>query len=236
MTVLRAEGPRVLGGRDDAVGWHLAGRQRVGRLRRTDQPAPGKPGATTLARTRGELPLALTAQPDAPRGVEELPRPPPAVGLQRVAGCSSVTATRCSSSTSPGLVEPGGRRPRPGSPRPREPTPRRAVAQGRAGVAARACRRAPTPTRPSPRYAGCSGRTAADAAGNPIRGAGRAAPRSSANCVHLDELRHPLLVPHPLRRRPRRRRPQIWVADGPPCTPPFVDVSGLWSPAPASPR
>ena len=51
-------------------------------------------------------------------------------------------------------------------------------------------------------------------------------PRSSATCVHLDGYgtRSSCL----LRQDEHGGPPRVWVADGPPCTTPYVDVSGLW--------
>jgi hypothetical protein len=58
---------------------------------------------------------------------------------------------------------------------------------------------------------------------NPVK------PRSTANCVHLSDdnygTRSSCLIRYGA---DAAAPPQIWVADGPPCTAPFVDVSGLW--------
>ncbi len=56
-------------------------------------------------------------------------------------------------------------------------------------------------------------------------------PRSGATlaaCVHTDGYgtRSAALVRVP---RAEVRRPEMWVADGSPCTAPFVDVSDRWS-------
>ena len=51
---------------------------------------------------------------------------------------------------------------------------------------------------------------------------------NAANCVHLEEFgtRSSCIVRVPSGSDP----PQLWVADGPPCTTPYKDVSGLWGP------
>ncbi len=51
---------------------------------------------------------------------------------------------------------------------------------------------------------------------------------NAANCVHLEEFgtRSSCIVRVPSSSDP----PQLWVADGPPCTTPYEDVSGLWGP------
>jgi hypothetical protein len=55
-------------------------------------------------------------------------------------------------------------------------------------------------------------------------------PKSSANCVHVEGYgtRSSCIVRW---EEDPSVRPQVWVADGPPCTAPFVDVSAGWSPA-----
>jgi uncharacterized protein with NRDE domain len=52
-------------------------------------------------------------------------------------------------------------------------------------------------------------------------------PRVVPNCVHLEEYgtRSSCIVRVPI---PPEERPEIRVADGPPCTAPFVDASGWW--------
>ena len=118
-----------------AVGRHLARRQRARRLRRPDQPAPGRrqgpvqalarrpahrPGPPHQCRRRGR---GLRGRATGPRSTTG-------------AGCWSATAPRCGSSTS------RARGPSParatalaaGHPRPREPSPGRAFGQGRPGA------------------------------------------------------------------------------------------------------
>jgi uncharacterized protein with NRDE domain len=50
---------------------------------------------------------------------------------------------------------------------------------------------------------------------------------NAANCVHLEAFgtRSSCLV----RVATGTRMPRVWVADGPPCTTPYADVSGLWA-------
>jgi hypothetical protein len=49
-----------------------------------------------------------------------------------------------------------------------------------------------------------------------------------AACVHTDDYgtRSAAMVRVPAS---PGSRPEMWVADGPPCTTPFADVSGLWT-------
>ena len=60
---------------------------------------------------------------------------------------------------------------------------------------------------------------------------------NGANCVHLETFgtRSSCIV----RVSSEGARPRLWVADGPPCTTAYEDVSALWSapaPAPAQSR
>lgn len=52
---------------------------------------------------------------------------------------------------------------------------------------------------------------------------------NAANCVHLDAFgtRSSCIV----RVAARTGMPRVWVADGPPCTTPYADFSGLWADA-----
>ena len=131
-------------------------------------------------------------------------------------GSSSATALRCSSSTSPARTT-GWRSPCPRDPRAREPRARRDLAQGRSGAGALDVTPAPTatrwwtpfvaswPTTGTPRAR--SGRTRPTASTSRRSGHGRRASCGS---------------------RPGTRAPRLWVADGPPCTTAYEDVSGLW--------
>ena len=70
MTVLRAERPRILGGRDEQAGgtW-LAVNEHGVVAGLTNRPSPE--GRDPTRRSRGELPLALAAHRDAPGAVAE---------------------------------------------------------------------------------------------------------------------------------------------------------------------
>jgi uncharacterized protein with NRDE domain len=237
MTVLRDEGPRVLGGRDEQSGgtW-LAVNEWGVFAGLTNQPREA--GRDASRRTRGELPLALTARPDAPHGVEEFlahHRPSDYNGSWLLSGDRDslffIDFT--------GLVEPVAVALAPGlhvleNRALGAPSPKAArVAAALAGVtdaqtAGHALRRL------------LGDHTVADQAPpadppGPDGPHAPATPRSSANCVHLDEYgtRSSCLIQYGA---DPGEPPQIWVADGPPCTAPFVDVSGLWSKEPASPR
>ena len=57
---------------------------------------------------------------------------------------------------------------------------------------------------------------------------------NAANCVHLETFgtRSSCIVRVP---SAPAVAPRVWVADGPPCTTPYEDVSGLWTlPAPVA--
>jgi len=218
MTVLRTEGPRVLGGQDKESGgtWFAVNEWGVF-AGLTNQPREG--GRDPSRRSRGELPLALTAEPTARRSVESFlahHRPSDYNGSWLLVGDRDALFFIDFT----GLVAPQAVALAPGL----------HVLENRALDA------------PSPKAARVTAALApstnADAAlvalrhlledhtmAQPPEPNG---PRSSANCVHLDEygtrssclLRYGVDAASP---------PQLWVADGPPCTAPFVEVSGLWS-------
>ena len=213
----------------------MARPQRMGRVRRTDQP-------TEARRTRchapdpGELPLALTAQPDASRGVEEfLARHHPADYNGSWLLTGDPDALFFIDFT--GLVEPVAVTLAPGlhvlenralgvpSPKAERVAASLAAATD-AATALTAFRRV------------LGDHTVAEPAA-PTDQPGPESPptpRSSANCVHLDEYgtRSSCLIRYGA--DGAHVPPQIWVADGPPCTAPFVDVSSLWSKELRSPR
>jgi uncharacterized protein with NRDE domain len=237
MTVLRDEGPRVLGGRDEQSGgtW-LAVNERGVFAGLTNQPRAA--GRDASRRTRGELPLALVAQSDAPRGVDDFLTHHRPVDYN---GSWLLTGDRDSlfSIDFTGLVEPVAVALAPGlhvlenrplgAPSPKAERVATALERATdAGSALSALRRVlgdHTEAEPG---------GPADAEGPDGPGA-TPKPRSSANCVHLGEYgtRSSCLIRYGT---DPSRPPQIWVADGPPCTAPFVDVSGLWSKEPASTR
>ena len=237
MAVLSAEGPRVLGGRDEQSGgtW-LAVNEWGVFAGLTNQPREA--GRDATRRTRGELPLALTTSPDAPRAVEEFLaryRPPD------YNGCWLLTGDRDSlffvDFTGP--VEPVAVSLAPGlhvlENRPLGALSPKAerVAASLAGAtdaeAALTALRRVLGEHTMAEPAGTADPAGSDGPDAPTQ------PRSSANCVHLGEYgtRSSCLIRYGA---DGRERPQIWVADGPPCTAPFVDVSALWSEEPASPR
>jgi uncharacterized protein with NRDE domain len=233
MTVLRAEGPRVLGGRDEQSGgtWFAVNEWGVF-AGLTNQPREG--GRDTSRRTRGELPLALAAERTAGLGVEHFlanHRPSDYNGSWLLVGDRDslffIDFT--------GLVEPAAVALSPGV----------HVLENRPLGA------------PSPKTDRVTATLAASTHGEATNGEsanGEAAlaalrhvlkdhtsvetpapngPKSSANCVHLDEYgtRSSCLVRC---EEDEASPPRLWVADGPPCTAPFVDVSALWA-GPAEP-
>ncbi len=234
IAVLRDGGPRVLGGRDELSGgtW-LAVNARGVFAGLTNQPREG--GRDASRRTRGELPLALTEQSDARRGVEEFlahHRPSDYNGSWLLTGDRDslfyIDFT--------GLVEPAAVALAPGL----------HVLENRAlgGPSPKAERVATSLAHATDAESALTAfrlvlgdHSAADPAGTPDPPGPDtpATPRSSANCVHLGEYgtRSSCLIRYGT---DESEPPQIWVADGPPCTAPLVDVSGLWSTEPASPR
>ncbi len=237
MTALRDRGPRVLGGRDEQSGgtW-LAVNEWGVFAGLTNQPREA--GRDPSRRTRGELPLALTAQPDARRGVEEFlvhHRPADYNGSWLLMGDRDSLffidftglAEPVAVALAPGLHILENRA--LGAPSPKAARVAAALAPATDGTTAlTALRRVlgdHTVAEP-PGTADPPGPDGPDTA---------ATPRSSANCVHLDGYgtRSSCLFRYGT---DGREPPQVWVADGPPCTAPFVDVSGLWSREPAAPR
>jgi uncharacterized protein with NRDE domain len=226
MTVLRPEGPRTLGGRDMASGgtW-LAVNESGVFAGLTNQPR--ETGRDSTRRTRGELPLALTAHSDAGRGVDEFLtqyRPPDYNGCWLLVGdreslyfidfTGSDEAT--AESLPPGLYVLENRPLRAPSPK------ADAVSRALGDLTGADAETALTRFR----------RVLGDHTAAESPGPGK--PRASSNCVHLDGYgtRSSCLI----RGEAGERPPTIWVADGPPCLQPFVDVSGLWAPALSSPR
>jgi uncharacterized protein with NRDE domain len=235
MTVLQPEAPRVLGGLDKQSGgtW-LAVNEWGVFAGLTNQPREG--GRDASRRTRGELPLAITAHPTAQGGVAAFlahHRPSDYNGSWLLAGdrdsLYSIDFT--------GLVAPVAVALAPGlhvlenrplsAPSPKGDRVAAALATLDDGDAALiAFRRvladhtmaeSVDPERPE---------NPKDPEGpdNPVK------PRSSANCVHLKEDNYGTRSSCLIRcGEDVASPPQIWVADGPPCTAPFDDVSGLWA-------
>jgi uncharacterized protein with NRDE domain len=225
MTVLRPAGPRVLGGRDhQAGGTWLAVNEHGVFAGLTNQPLGDRRDPTR--RSRGELPLALTAQADARHGVAEFEaryRPEDYNGSWLLAGDRDALFFIDFT----GLVDPAAEALAPGlyvlENRPlRDASPKadhvaRALADRRDADDAVAALRLVL---------------ADHAAAGPSEPEG---PRSSSNCVHLESYgtRSSCIMRWD---EDPARPPQVWVAEGPPCTAPFVDVSPRWESAASSSR
>jgi uncharacterized protein with NRDE domain len=225
MTVLRPEAPRVLGGQDKQSGgtW-LAVNEWGVFAGLTNQPREA--GRDSSRRTRGELPLALTAHADARSGVDEFLSHHVSSDYN---GCWLLAGDRDALFfiDFTGLVEAKA-----------EPLPPGLyVLENRPlGVPS------PKTARVTTALADLKGaetaltdfrRVLADhAEAEPAEPKG---PKSSSNCVHLDGYgtRSSCIITC---EADVTSRPHIWVADGPPCTEPFVDVSALWATELPSPR
>jgi hypothetical protein len=222
MTVLSDRAPRILGGRDGQSGGTWLAVSEFGVFAGlTNQPLGD--GRDPTRRSRGELPLAVTSHDDARSGVEALladHRPSDYNGSWMLAGDRDAlyfvdftgTVAPEAVALAPGLYVLENR---PlGAPSPKADRIRHILgglddleaALGRLRLV----------------LADHTG-TGGDAA--------EGEPKSSANCVHLDGYgtRSACIVRHP---EDPGDRPQVWVADGPPCTAPFVDVSHLWTTPP----
>jgi uncharacterized protein with NRDE domain len=225
MTVLRPEGPRTLGGQDIRSGGTWLAINEWGVFAGlTNQPREA--GRDPSRRTRGELPLALTSAADSPRCVDDFlahHRPSDYNGSWLLAGdrdslyfidfTGSVEAR--AEPLPPGLYVLENR---PlGAPSPKADAVTRALGDLTDSETALTRFRHVL-----------ADHTAAEPAGP-------GKPRSSSNCVHLDGYgtRSSCLIRCAAG---AGSAPQIWVADGPPCREPFVDVSGLWAPEMSSPR
>ncbi len=235
MTVLQAAGPRVLGGLDKQSGgtW-LAVNEWGVFAGLTNQPKEG--GRDNSRRTRGELPLAIAAHATASSGVEAFlaqHRPSDYNGSWLLAGDRDslyfIDFT--------GLVEPVAVARGPGlyvlENRPLgAASPKAArVATALATIdnvdaallafqqvlADHTMAESVDPVRPMKA-------TNPQGSDNPVK------PRSSANCVHLNDnnygTRSSCLIRYAA---DAASPPQVWMADGPPCTAPFVDVTALWT-------
>jgi uncharacterized protein with NRDE domain len=215
VTVLHPGPPRVLGGRDELSGgtW-LAVNERGVFAGLTNQPLGDAKDPTK--RSRGELPVALARHESAAAGVEEF--------LGRFApedynGCWLLVGDRTSLYfiDFTGLVEPSAVPLRPGL----HVLENRPLGEPSAKVD-----------------------LVVDAIGAPADGdevvaafrtvlgdhripEGDERPHS-ANCVHLDGFgtRSSCLVRVPTN---TANTPQLWVADGPPCTAPLEDAGALWT-------
>lgn len=246
MTVLQPAGPRILGGRDERAGgtW-LAVNEHGVTAALTNRPAPG--GPDPAKRSRGALPLALARHRHAASAVAELVR---SVDPEQFNPAWLLVGDRRSLHFVE-LAGPDGIATRPLEPglhilenRPvDEPSPK--VTHVRTLVGDVASVRGPALVDRLRRALGDhhvpAGVTASIPAGPdraapdgsvPERPALERDPRAEAACVHLEEFgtRCATVVQVPAR---EGERPQVAVAEGPPCTTPFVDVSAWWSPVSA---
>ena len=230
MTVLRERDPRVLGGRDEQAGgtW-LAVNEHGVVAGLTNQPAPG--GRDPGKRSRGELPLAFTACRSAAEAVSKVV---PELDPADYNPCWLLVGDRASL-FSVGLAT--GRQPdvtqlAPGrhvlENRPFG-TPTAKTAQVTAMVAGTAAA-GPAATADALVAVLSDHRPAVEnpLAAPPAPGAtGRVRPAElSAACVHTPTYgtRSAMIITVPGGGLPRLR-----VADGPPCTVPFRDATGLWA-------
>jgi uncharacterized protein with NRDE domain len=236
MTVLSAAGPRILGGRDERSGgtW-LAVNEHGVFAGLTNLPLGGQ--ADPTRRSRGELPLALASHPDAPSAVEAFIssyRPADYNGAWLLVGdrtslyfidfTGSVPLDALA--LPPGLYVLENRA--LGEPSAKVDRVRAALgaASGREGDGSE--------------DDASEGDGYGDADTFMIRLRGVLAnhqmpepsgveggPKGAANCVHLDGYgtRSSCLLRY---RDDPATPPQVWVADGPPCTTPFLEVR-LWS-------
>jgi uncharacterized protein with NRDE domain len=221
MTVLGSGAPRVLGGRDEQRGGTWLAVNEHGRFAGlTNEPLGDAPD--TSRRTRGELPLALTStdhvdvagavgqfldrfRPGDYKGSWLLTGDRDALYFIDFTGEGDAKAEELR----PGLYVLGNRA--LGAPSPKADHVASSLAEARsdADTTIAALRRVlvdHTVTEP-------------DAPGDK--------PNASATCVHLDGYGTRSSCILRCGEDPATR-PQVWVADGPPCTAPFVDVSELW--------
>jgi len=259
MTVLRERGPRILGGRDLVAGGTWLAVNSHGLVAGlTNQPSAG--GRDDTRRSRGELPLAFAAYPDAATAVARV-----CAGLDPsdYNPCWLLVGDR-HALFSVGMI--GGRHPvvrqlPPGTyvlenvPLPADSAKARQVAAmvaaglaganelgGSIGIDAaeqalaavlRDHRPAAGPQEPDASAGGrdlSDGRVGAggrDRAAGQASAAGRVRPAElSAACVHTARYgtRSAMIV-----RVGITGRPQVRVADGPPCQAPFEDATALWT-------
>ena len=236
--------PRILGGRDEEAGgtW-LAVNEHGVVAGLTNRPSPE--GRDPAKRSRGELPLALARHRDAASAVDEFVttfRPANYNPAWLLVGDRTTLYALDMTGSAPGDGRPRRgarpRRPHPGE----QPAPRR-LAQGgpRAGVA----RRRRDPRGREPGGAGAFG------ARRPQRSrSGARSPPGTGTPTSLGDHEGPRSGPsRPWRRactpRPTARGRRPWcvfpprpetslrclVADGHPCTSPFVDVTDLFEAA-----
>ena len=227
MTVLRPEAPRVLGGQDQQSGGTWLAINEWGVFAGlTNQPR--EDGRDSSRRTRGELPLALTTQADARSCVDEFLAHHDASDYN---GCWLLAGDRGALYfiDFTGLVEAKAEPLPPGlyvlENRPLgAPSPKAA----RVTTSLADIEDAETALTEFRRVLG--DHTKAEPEGPK----GPKGPKSSSNCVHLEGYgtRSSCIITCDT---DVTSSPHIWVADGPPCTEPFVDVSALWATELSSP-
>jgi uncharacterized protein with NRDE domain len=221
ITVLRPDAPRVLGGRDEQSGGTWLAVNEHGRFAGlTNQPQAE--GRDSSRRTRGELPLALTSKShvDAASAVDEFldrHRPRDYNGSWLLSGDRDALffidftgdGDAKAEVLPPGLYVLENRA--LGSPSPK--------ADRVAASFGDALSDAETAMAQMRRILVDHTETESEATDG--------TPRSSATCVHLEGYgtRSSCLLRY---EEAPTARPRIWVADGPPCTAPFIDVSELW--------
>jgi uncharacterized protein with NRDE domain len=225
MTVLRPEAPRVLGGQDQQSGGTWLAINEWGVFAGlTNQPREA--GRDPSRRTRGELPLALTGGADTRSSIDEFlahHRSSDYNGSWLLAGDRDalyfIDFTGLNEAKAeplpPGLYVLENR---PlGAPSPKVARVTASLGDLKDATTARTTFL----------------RVLADHAEAEPEGAH--GPKSSANCVHLEGYgtRSSCIIEYGA---DAGSLPRIWVADGPPCAEPFVNVSGLWAAKLPSPR
>ena len=232
MTVLRGAQPRILGGRDEVAGgtW-LAVSEHGVVAGLTNQPASARDPAK---RSRGELPLAFAAYPDAKTAVTQVcARLDPAdynpcwmlVGDRRALFSVDVSGGHRA------RVEelPAGSYVLENAPL-RQPSAKQQRVAGRVAALEDQARRDPAGGDPARVEAGLAEvlRDHEPAAGPQPAGPGRPARPAelSAACVHTERYgtRSAMIVSVGPAGPPR-----VSVAAGPPCVTPLLDVTGMWS-------
>jgi uncharacterized protein with NRDE domain len=228
MTVLRSDAPRVLGGRDEQSGGTWLAVNEHGRFAGLTNEPLGE-DRDPSRRTRGELPLALTSRDhvDVAGAVGQFLdrfRPRDYNGSWLLTGDRDalcfIDFTRGGDAKAeelpPGLYVLGNRA--LGAPSPKADHVASSLAEARSDA---------DTTIAALRHVLVDHTVTEPDAGDK--------PNASATCVHLDGYgtRSSCILRYD---EDPATRPQVWVADGPPCTTPFVDVSELWMAEPLSPR
>ncbi len=229
LCVLRQRNPRILGGRDDLAGgtWMAVNEHGVV-AGLTNRPAPG--GRDPTMRSRGELPLMLAAQPTADAAVAHLLdvvvagqyNPAWLLVGDRRSLWSVELATDLAPTARP--LGPGihvlENAPL-GAPSPKAERVRSQLLEARAG------RSSLWSALPGVLADHALPEGAAEATFDDDERSPRPAATLAA-CVHTDGYgtRSAALVRVP---GAEGAVPEVLVADGPPCTAPFVDVTGRWA-------